>query len=168
MAMKTVWIPLIFAATISGCAVPHQQYQPPVQRIPFPAAEYDALPKKGTGTVTGQAFLRTVGGDVKYGAGSDVYLQPVTAYSKQWYEVNILEGRQLSAPDQRATQGQLSTQADGSGNFTFIDVPPGNYFLSAAVRWSSPSQYGLIPQGGVIVKIVTVSDGKQTTQILTQ
>lgn len=164
--MKHAWIPVILAAVISGCAIP--QPLPPVERIAFPAAEYDALPKIGTGTVAGQAFLRTVGGDVKYGAGSEVYLQPVTSYTKQWYEVNILGGRQLTNPDQRAVQGQLSTQADGGGNFTFANVPPGNYFLSTSVRWSSPSQYGLLPQGGVVVKTITVSDGKQTTQILTQ
>lgn len=164
--MKNVWIPFILAAAISGCAV--TQPQPLVPRVPFPVAEYEALPKTGTGSVTGQAFLRTVGGDVKYGAGSDVYLQPVTAYTKQWYEVNILGGRQLENPDPRATLGQLSTQADGNGNFTFNNVPPGNYFLSSAVRWSAPSQYGLVPQGGVIVKIITVSDGKQTSQLLAQ
>ncbi|WP_350025869.1 hypothetical protein [Pseudomonas fulva] len=161
--MKQVWITIILTAALAGCAV-----QPPVQRVPFPTAEYDALPKTGTGTVTGQAFLRTVGGEVKYGAGSDVYLQPVTAYTTQWYEVNVLGGRQLASPDPRANQGQLSTQADGSGNFSFTNVPPGKYYLSAAIRWSAPSQYGLLPQGGVIVKTIAVSDGNQTTQMLTQ
>lgn len=162
--MKHVWIPIILAVALSGCVT----QQPPVQRISFPVAEYDALPKTGTGSVTGQAFLRTVGGDVKYGAGSEVYLQPVTAYTTQWYEVNVLGGRQLTNPDPRASQGQLRTQADGNGNFTFTNVPPGNYYLSAAVRWSAPSQYGLLPQGGVVVKTIAVADGKQTTQMLTE
>lgn len=87
---------------LSGCAVSQQK---PVPRIPFPAAEFAALPTKGTGTLTGQVFMKTVGGDVKFGAGSTVYLVPVTSYSKQWYEVNYIGGQALEAPDPRSGQG---------------------------------------------------------------
>lgn len=163
--MKKVGIAVLLAGALAGCAVPQQQAIP---RVPFPVAEYAALPTTGTGSVTGQAFMRTVGGDVKYGAGSDVFLLPATSYTTQWYTENYLGGRPLENPDPRASQGQLVTQADGGGNFTFTSVPPGNYYLSSAVRWQAPSQYGLLPQGGVIAKLITVTDGKQSREMLTK
>jgi hypothetical protein len=45
----------------------------------FDAAEYQAALAPGAGKITGQLFARTVGGEVKYGAGSTVYLYPMTA-----------------------------------------------------------------------------------------
>ncbi|RDL17054.1 hypothetical protein D884_03195 [Pseudomonas sp. URMO17WK12:I10] len=163
--MKKVWMPLALALALSACATPNQQAVP---RVPFPVSEYDALPKTGTGSLAGQVFMRTMGGDVKFGAGSDVHLQPVTAYTQQWYTVNYLEGRPLEPADPRALQGTLVTQADGSGNFSFTNVPPGRYFLSSKVQWQAPTQFGLLPQGGVVAKIVTISDGVQAREMLTK
>ncbi|MFK0875525.1 hypothetical protein ACIUW1_11825 [Pseudomonas aeruginosa] len=150
---------------LSGCAVSQQT---PVPRIPFPAAEFAALPTKGTGTLTGQVFMKTVGGDVKFGAGSTVYLVPVTSYSKQWYEVNYIGGQALEAPDPRSGQGSITTVADGNGNFTFTDIPPGDYFLSSTVTWQAPSKYGLLPQGGVVAKVVSIADGVKLREMLTR
>lgn len=165
MSLKKLGLIAFAISALNGCAIPQQQVIP---RIPFPAAEYAALPTKGTGSVTGQVFMRTVGGDVKYGAGSDVYLLPATSYADQWYVVNYLGGKPLAERDPRAEQGQFVTQADGTGYFTFSDVPPGKYYLSSKVTWQAPTQYGLMPQGGVVAKLVTISDGKQVREMLTK
>ncbi len=160
--MKKIFAALAVVSALSGCA------QPMVQRISFPASEYAALATTGTGVVSGQAFLRTLGGDVKYGAGSSVYLLPATSYTDQWFNENYLGGRALSEPDPRASQGKLETQADGSGNFVFRDVPRGSYYLSTIVTWQAPTQFGLATQGGVVAKKIEVSDGKETRVILTR
>jgi len=165
MSFKKIGLIAFVTSALYGCAVPQQQVLP---RIPFPAAEYAALPTQGTGSLTGQVFMKTIGGDVKYGAGSSVYLLPATSYSSQWYTENYLGGKPLSTPDSRAEQGQLVTQADGTGYFTFNDVPPGKYYLSSTVTWQAPTQYGLMPQGGVVAKLVNISDGKQVREMLTK
>ena len=69
---------------ITGCIT---EYSKTIQRIEFPIAEYEMLNRKGTGIVTGQAFLRTRSGDVKTTAGDEILLNPVTSYSNQWYKV---------------------------------------------------------------------------------
>jgi hypothetical protein len=77
--MKTAltWAVAILAASMSvGCETPQTEKLP---RMAFPVEEYEKLPTQGTGIVRGQAFLRTVGGDVKVGAGSKVALNPVTS-----------------------------------------------------------------------------------------
>src|SRR5262245_56403408 len=51
--------------------------------VPFDAdAQLNAL-REGKGSVTGQAFKKTVGGDVKYGAGNAVTLYPLTPYFRE-------------------------------------------------------------------------------------
>ncbi|HFF2270526.1 TPA: hypothetical protein ACGBIC_006409, partial [Pseudomonas aeruginosa] len=61
-----------------------------------------------------------------------------------------------------------TTVADGNGNFTFTDIPPGDYFLSSTVTWQAPSKYGLIPQGGVVAKVVSIADGVKLREMLTR
>ena len=165
MKLKQIGLALLAASALGGCAVPQQQIVP---RAPFPIAEYESLPTSGSGTLTGQVFMRTVGGDVKYGAGSDVYILPVTSYSTQWYTESYLGGQVLGAPDPRAEKGMKLTQADGTGYFKFTDVPPGKYYLSSKVTWQAPTQYGLSLQGGVIAKVIVIENGKEVREMLTK
>jgi poly(3-hydroxybutyrate) depolymerase len=153
------------AALLFGCATPPQ----PVQRIPFPVEEYSRLPTKGTGVVEGQAFLKTNGGDVKFGAGSEVTLIPVTTYSEQWYDVGFVQHKPITESDRRQLPYVRFTQADGNGNFKFTELPAGQYFISAEVIWQAPSPYGgTAKQGGRIANRITVNEGKSTRTMLTR
>lgn len=163
--MKNIILGITLGAVLTGCVAP----TPAVQRVPFPEAEYAALAKRtGTGVVTGQAFLKTRGGDVKYGAGEEVYLQPATSYSDQWFNVNYLGQQTLADGDPRSAQGRLATQSDGTGSFTFKNVPPGDYYVSTAVTWQAPTQLGLATQGGVVAKKISVTNDAETKVILTR
>lgn len=149
---------------LAGCIT-----QPPPQaRSPFPAFEYAILPQSGTGVVEGQVFMRTVGGDVKFGAGSPVLLGPVTSYTEEWYNVAVIRGLPIGPADPALQKYTRQTQADGNGNFQFTDVPPGQYFLVSEVFWQAPTHFGLARQGGVIVVRVTAEDGRTTRQIVTR
>jgi hypothetical protein len=48
--------------------------------------EYAAFEQPGRGSIAGQAFLTTRGGDVKMGAGRTVTLDPATRYARAWYQ----------------------------------------------------------------------------------
>jgi ABC-type transport system substrate-binding protein len=149
---------------IAGCAAAT------VQRMPFPEAEYAALAKTGTGRVTGQAFMRTIGGDVKVAAGSDVALNPVTSYSQQWYDVVYVQRKNITAWDPRLDEYVMNTRADAEGRFEFVNVPPGDYFVRSLVLWAAPTgPYGsLQQQGGFVVERITVNDGEETKVIVTR
>ncbi|MDR3381734.1 hypothetical protein [Cupriavidus basilensis] len=156
------------AAILAGCAVPVQQktYDP----LPFNAAEYEALPKTGTGVVRGQVFLKTRGGDVKKGAGAQVILSPATSLSEQSYAEGYKSGK-----TPRASPGGGETQkywrratADADGRFEIRDVPPGKFFVMSELTWEAPTQFGLAKQGGIIIVPVLVENGKTSDAMVTK
>jgi hypothetical protein len=156
------------AATLAGCAVPNHTVSTPMPRPPFPEAEYARLPKTGTAIVTGQAFLKTRGGDVKTAAGNTIYLNPVTSYSTYAYEFGYLGTKRMTPPDARLHQYMRETIADGSGRFTFRNVPSGEYFVTANVTWEAPTgyQFSMQTQGGSIWKKIKVQNGDESVDVM--
>ena len=136
----------------------------------FPEGEYLALPKTGTATVRGQAFLKTRGGDVKTAAGNQVLLNPVTSYSLEWYEKSYLPNRGIENADPRLAAYVPTQIADGSGRFVFKNVPAGEYFVTTDVTWEAPTGYqgALRTQGGVVSKRIKVSAGEEVEVIVTK
>jgi hypothetical protein len=101
----------------------------------------------GTSTVQGQAFLKTVGGDVKYAAGDLIYLCPkgvgmylieAASMRREYGEVDY---------DKRADQACRSMKGDGQGHFRFTGVAAGEYTLATWVVWGIPT--GSTTIGGV-------------------
>lgn len=164
--MKVVTLCLV--SVLAGCAAPAQS--PPISRMAFPEAEYRVLQKIGTATVRGQAFLKTRGGDVKTAAGNQVFLNPVTSYSLEWHEKSYLPNRRMENPDPRLAQYMPMQVADGSGRFTFKNVPPGEYFVSTSVTWEAPTGYqsALETQGGVVSKRIKVVEKEELEVIVTK
>ena len=142
--------------------------EPPVARIPFPEAEYAALPTSGTGIVTGQAFWKTSGRYVIPAAREEVVLNPVTSYSDQWYTVVCAAERQMETYDQRLDKYVMRKTADDQGRFTFENVPPGEYYVNTIVRWQTGHRGVLRQQERQLCKKITVKNGEGTQVILTQ
>ncbi|KLJ02849.1 hypothetical protein [Luteimonas sp. FCS-9] len=162
MKMKIAAV-VIATAALTACA------SAPGVRPVFPEHEYAGLEaRKGTAVVTGQVFLRTRIGEVRYGAGSEVALNPVTSYSTFWYENSYLVNRALSPADPRLPKYIITTQADGSGNFRFENVPAGAYYLTSQVVWEIPGPYVSSQQGGVISTRIEVPEGGEVRQMLTR
>lgn len=173
-------LPVAFALFVGGVASSCQAPQPNavrrevavVPRVPFPEQEYDRLPKTGKNTVTGQAFMKTRGGDVKTAAGEPVRLSPVTSYSTQFFDFSVRRKhesfQELSPPDARVLQYIKETTADATGRFSFYDVPAGEYYIYTLVRWEAPGRAGLELQGGLVGEKITVKDGERNEVILTE
>src|SRR5437588_13083015 len=84
------------ALILSSCAITPQ----PRQTV-FQEHEFAPYAGKGTSTVTGQAFLKTRGGEVKFGAGNEVWMFPVTSYTTEVYRRAIIGGENLATGDSR-------------------------------------------------------------------
>jgi len=160
--MKKLLAALLFV--IVGCAhtpTPLPTFDP----LPFDEAEYAALPKTGTGIVTGQVFGKTRGGDIKKGAGNNVILIPATKWGTLRYQKQVLRGMMLSrSEDPRYKDYVFQKTTDGDGRFTFTNVPPGKYYAVSYVLWSVP---GAPQQGGNVAREIDVQNDRTTEAMLT-
>jgi hypothetical protein len=165
--MKTLVLLMLAIGTV-GCTAPTQQVIS--ARKPFPEAEYLALQKVGTATVKGQAFLKTRGGEVKTAAGNEVFLNPVTSYSLDWYENSYIPNWKMEPADPRQASYMKTKLADGNGHFVFKNVPAGEYFLTTSVFWESATGYqsSLRRQGGIISKKIKVIEGEELELVITK
>src|SRR5437867_1060975 len=127
-AEKTRLIVCMGAALLAGC-VYHR-------RVPFSETECAHYRQDGTASVHGDVFLKTMAGDVKYGAGNAVYLYPATAYVQEWFQHDIiLVEPVVPDPDPRLAGCRRETVADGQGRFRFERLPAGQYVVTCGIHW---------------------------------
>lgn len=165
-------LPLIFTALAACASVPS------VPTIPLQATWSDSDVAwslgEGTSTVTGQAVLRTVGGEARTCAGLEARLIPDSAYARErlLFDFRSLE-RGLKArtqvydfqPDPPHFHQSIRTAiCDAQGTFTFERVPAGRYYVQALVSWGTARvEYGttVVPeQGGWVLGTAEVAAGE--------
>lgn len=161
--MKRTMVLVAMALVLASCATPIEKWTP----LPFDEAEYGALQTVGTGIVRGSVFAKTVGGDLKLGAGEFVRLYPVTKYTQQRYRENWLAGKPAThSEDPRYIKYVREKTVGVDGKFEFRDVPPGDYYAQSNVTWNvvRPTSLGPIneSQGGLVIKRITVTNGQVT------
>jgi hypothetical protein len=154
---------LIGTVFLSGCVTP-----PAKREAVFNESEFAPYDGTGSSTIMGQAFLKTVGGEVRYGAGCQVVMVPVTSYSTEEYERAIIRGERLEPPDSSYATYVHTTIADGNGNFEFSEIPSGGYYLACLIQWEYQTENGLTPTGGTVYGRVSVSSNKTAKVILTR
>lgn len=153
-------IGLVACTALLGCA-----QKPQMRMSQFDPAEYEPFDRPGTGVVEGQAFLRTMAGTVRTGAGLEVVLNPVTSASTEVYERSVKQYVDLEPGDERASRFTRRTLADADGRFRFEGLPTGEYYIWCAINWHV-SEYQ--QTGGIAHAKVTVQDGQVTRAIVTR
>ena len=152
---------VMVALAICGCTSKYQMV------TPYNEKDWAAYEKKGASVITGQAFLKTRGGEVRYGAGETVTLIPVTSYTTELLQASMKRAK-ITNLDSRWENHNKETVADGNGNFEFNNIPAGDYLLQCDVYWQVPGQYGMETTGATIKKQVKVSDGEKIKVIMTE
>jgi hypothetical protein len=88
-----------------------------MERIAFPTSEYYSLPRSGRATIKGTIYITDSYGNRVLGAGTRLYLNPVTSYSKQWYVESYLGGNRIQKADSRLFNYLKFTAANSNGKF---------------------------------------------------
>lgn len=164
--MKTLTtLTLTAALMMTACATT------PMTALVTPYDSTAQMVEAGSNTITGSAFLTTMGGDVKTCAGGNAYLVRSTPYSRERI-LNIYQNidggfmRAASSRDNFANDDPeyqraiRSTPCDAQGNFTFDGLGDGEYFVSAQVTWSRPQGELVWTEGGSIMRRVSVQGGE--------
>lgn len=119
--------------------------------------------KKGTASVSGQAFLRTVGGEVKFCAGREIVLVPDTPYAEALAAANR-DGLRGQEHPPAYMKYRRTTVGDGFGNFEFRDLPAGKWMVQCLLTWAvSPYQ----DTGGFAEARFSLSEGESKRVIAT-
>ncbi len=129
-----------------------------VKRIAFPAAEYSRLSRSGKGTIEGKIYLEGPAGNKVYGAKTRLYLNPVTSYSKQWYNESYLAGKEMDKADDRLFNYLRFTASDTGGKFAFYGVPTGSYYLIGTVSCGNECGYGQSKNIRVATEVAVVGN----------
>lgn len=172
----------VVALALFGCAGTRPDEDPCRRRARFVLSEYEPFQAPGDGSINGQAFLVTRGGDVKVAAGRGVTLRPHTSLSLEFIEKNVLGRCDMSAAaDSVMFRFDRRQVADGDGRFEFTEIPPGKYFVGCELTWEvsgyvsgyAPVFGGIffgVPThektGGLLLQTVQVDSGASTRLIL--
>jgi hypothetical protein len=127
-----------------------------IPRISFPVEEYRHLAKSGNGTIKGSIFVSDAYGKKTYGKQTRLYLNPVTSYSKQWYQESYIGGYKMAKADKRLFNYLKFTASNAQGKFAFYGVPSGVYYVIGMVKCGKECGYDT-PRNIRIAKEVSVS-----------
>ena len=127
----------------------------------------------GTASITGTVLITdggTASEDLVLGKASRVTLTPLTDYTREWYEREVVAGEKLEDEDPRLERIRRTTHTDMRGRFRFRDLPAGEYILTSTVRdegdsWmfsESPEQHLEVP----VRALVRVAGGESKGDVL--
>lgn len=177
MRYSTIIAAGLAAAAVASCAT--LPASPPIPLV----SSYDPseqVIRTGNNSISGNAVLRTVGGEVRTCAGYPVTLVPVTAYATERFTaiygnaqsgyVPLSQGKTFSPanPHYENEAGRTET-CDSQGNFAFSGIADGSYYIVTMVVWGVPqSAYYTEQQGGPLFQRVDVSGGETKRIVLTK
>lgn len=129
------------------------------------AAETAPYLAKGTGSIAGVVRLDTDYGSFVASRNTQVALTPATTIARERFEEYVVEDNEL--PARRKAEMVLFTQTNAAGRFHFENLPPGDYLLASAVRWS-PTGKGEDAHDAVAYARVHLSDGEHADVVVTR
>jgi hypothetical protein len=134
----------LVALSVSGCIREEKAVT-----AEFRASEHEPFLKDGTGTITGQAFLRQQGGSVVRCSGEPVLLVPATSFFREAVGIHKSGYRaKLDLKlDDRMQKIARKGVCDADGKFKFERLPSGSWYIVTQVKWSVGSNQ----QGGELL-----------------
>ena len=154
---------VVVAAALAGCAAPRPAV--PMKTL-YNEAQHDPWRVDGKNTVTGQAFMRQVGGGTVSCAGTTAAIFPDTAFFREMADILGRGGKPDVSAQARPSRDRSTIRnavCDAQGNFAIEQVPAGRWLLISDVRWSA----GRSPQGGMLMRPIEVKDGAANRFLLT-
>jgi len=134
-------------------------------RIDFPIEEYRHLRKTGRSTLSGSIYLTNGTNNTKVvGQNVKLYLNPITSYSRQWYEESYLGGYKMGKSDPRLFNYLKFTVSKGDGKFNFFGIASGDYYLVGTIKCAQECGYSTTTTIR-LVKEISIGRGVTRTEL---
>jgi hypothetical protein len=153
-------------------------------------APYEKKKKKGTASISGQAFITRGNKEVRFQPGGDVMLVPESPYTREWFENYVQkQGSCVIEPSAEATLSKDQkecglphhifalfvndkrlfpylrfTRTSPTGHFWFNKVPSGRYFIVAVITWEAA--FNIPVSGGLAWASVEAEQGEQVANVM--
>lgn len=121
--------------------------------------------EKGTGSISGVVRIETSAGAFVGSRGTEVILSPATKNTSARFQKYVVEKNEL--PRHREAEYVVFTRTSASGQFSFENLPPGDYLLVSAVRWS-PTGRSDDARFEAPYARVTLGDGEDASVVVTR
>ena len=138
--MKKLWVISFGVLFLSACASTPSKIEnanacpaPAQRKAVFNQSQYDPYNEKGSARINGRLCITGIDGREKCPAEQVVVINPVTDYSTEWYERHWVNNEFLAEPDARARKYMRVIKTGKGGWFTFVDLPPGEYYVGAVI-----------------------------------
>ena len=106
---------------------------PPLKLEPRKAAfieeEYAPYAGEGHAVIEGAACFELQDGSTKCFENADVFINPVTTYSNEWYSRHWVGNERLAQADERAVKYNKMIKTGKDGKFKFDKLQPGSYYV---------------------------------------
>ncbi len=136
--MKNIAFLILVAMTLSGCAGSRTSHS---LNSEFNPKEAMYIFTVGRASISGRAFVKTSDGKIHPARNSKVTLVPATRYAQERINA-IYRGRsgankavKFPNADPRYHYFTRKTTADAKGNFSFVDISGGDYYITTNVEW---------------------------------
>lgn len=103
--------------------------EPVARKAQYIEAQYAPYAAGGKAKIQGKACFALKDGSEKCLAGLDIYINPVTDYSNEWYERGWVGTEYLEVADERVIPFNKSVKTAQDGSFTFDNLAPGSYYV---------------------------------------
>ncbi len=132
----------------------------------FDSSEAAFIKKTGKTSIHGHAFWRDDKGGTINAAGEVIRLVPATRYARERFAALYKGQRSLPANqvprvdvDPLYADFTRTTRAESTGRFEFDNVAPGEYFVTAQVRYRDKDSYVQLNAGSFHQRLRTGDDG---------
>lgn len=152
---------LLCAGVVQGCGG-----SLPPRTVPFNEGEYLPYVNPGNASLTGEVDAPRLSQGAETGTRcEEAILVPMTRYSTEWFEREVLKGEPLSEPDSRSRAYERRVPVKGASHFHFYNLAPGTYFVVCRMtssRWyMDRKRLTMFARPGWIYAAVKVKPGEQ-------
>ena len=99
------------------------------RKAPFIEEEYAPYAGEGNAVIEGAACFELKDGTTKCFENADIFINPVTTYSDEWYSRHWVGNERLAQADERAVKYNKMIKTGKDGKYKFDKLKPGSYYV---------------------------------------